>query len=106
MSWELQSRGRAVAADLIDVAFNCHAIELLDRQRDEKLDPVFERNIGVAEGPPQLSFGPLGSGRIGHAPMGGYRIARPNRAHFAAAWSQTVKTKSMTGAPGRANSCQ
>ena len=96
-----------MAADVIDVAFDRHAVELLDRQRDEKLDPVFERNIGVAEGPPQLSFGPLGSGRIGHAPMGGYRIARPNRAYFAgAAWSQTVKTKCITGAPGRANSCQ
>ena len=43
----------------------------------------FERDIGVAEGPPQLCFGPLGSGRIGHAPMGGHGIARPNGAQFA-----------------------
>jgi hypothetical protein len=67
-------------ADLIDVAFDRHAVELLDRQRDEKLDPVLERDIGLTEGSPQLCFGPIGSGRIGHAPMGSDRVAGPNEA--------------------------
>ena len=72
-----------MAADVIDVAFDRNAVELFDRQRDEKLDPVFEHDIGLAECAALLGFRAWLSGRIRHAPMGSDWIARPERADFA-----------------------
>src|SRR2546429_401791 len=37
------------AADLIDLALRCHAVELVDRQRDKELDAAFECAQRVAE---------------------------------------------------------
>jgi len=76
-------RCRAVAADLIDVAFDGQAIELVDRQRDQQLDAIFERDVSLAEGASLLGFRALHRGGIGYAPMGDDRIAGPDRAGFA-----------------------
>ena len=37
-------------ADLVDPAFERHAVELVDRQRDKQLDPVFQEAQRVAKG--------------------------------------------------------
>src|SRR4029077_6024038 len=100
MSSELQFRcgegsDHAAAADVIDLALDRHAVELVDRQRDKQLDAVFERDIGVAESAPLLRFRDLHGRGIGHAPMSGYRIAGHTGHSSPAAWSHTVKTKSI-----------
>src|SRR5215468_9961544 len=71
------------AADLLDAALDRQAAELVDRQRDEQLDAVFENNAGIAEGAPLLGFRAAHGGGIGDAPMRGHRIAGPHRAQFA-----------------------
>src|ERR1700747_919699 len=111
MSSELQFRcgdgsDHAAAADVIDLALDRHAVELVDRQRDKQLDAVFERDIGVAESAPLLRFRDLHGRGIGHAPMSGYRIAGPHRGTVRRPPGRTVKTKSITGALARANSFQ
>src|SRR6516225_12242918 len=72
-----------MAADVIDVAFDRHAVELLDWQRDEKLDPVLEHDIGLAECAPLLGFRALHSGRVRYTPMSSDGVAGPDRADFA-----------------------
>src|SRR3984893_17160525 len=79
----LQSRAGTATADLVDVAFDRQAVKLLDRQRHKKLDAVFERDIRLAESFPLLSVRVLHGSRVRHAPMGGDRIARPDRTDFA-----------------------
>src|ERR1700730_15836202 len=78
----LQSRAGTATADLVDVAFDRQAVKLLDRQRHKKLDAIFERDIRLAESFPLLSVRVLHGSRVRHAPMGGDRIARPDRADF------------------------
>src|SRR5919197_972656 len=82
MSWQLRFWCGAVAADLIDVARNCEAVELLDRERDQKLDPVLEQEIGRAKGFPLFGFCAFDGCRIRHAPMSSDRVAGPDRAGF------------------------
>ena len=57
-------------------------VELVDRERDEQLDPVLEHHVCVAERASLLGFRPLHSGRIRHTPMRRDRIAGPHRADF------------------------
>jgi hypothetical protein len=94
------------AADFIDLPLSRHAIEFVDRQRREELDAVssalsasrnaLRRSISVpstaaGSGTPQCAV----IGLPGHTGQ-----TSP------AAWSQTVNTKSITGASGRTNSSQ
>src|SRR5215471_15540533 len=88
MSSELQFLWRdggnhAAATDLVDIALDRHAVELVDRQRDKQLNAVFESDIGVAEGTPLLGVRALHRGGIGDTPMGGHRVPRPDRTNLA-----------------------
>src|SRR3984893_15314844 len=78
----LQSRAGTATAEVVDVAFERWALELLDRQRHKKLDAVFERDIRLAESFPLLSDRALHGSRVRHAPMNRDRLARPDRADF------------------------
>ena len=53
-----------------------------------------------------FEVGSYDSGRVFNAPMRGHRLPRPDRTASPAALSQTVNTKSISGAPGAANSSQ
>jgi len=87
--------------------FNLMRSRLVERQFDKDADAIGEHPQRFAERLHFLGVGSLHGGGIGDAPMGAYRLARPDGAILSpAAWSQTVKTKSHLRRPGKANSSQ
>lgn len=70
-----------IFAGLVDPAPRRHAIELVQRQGDEQLDPRFKREVRPAKGIAPLGLRADHSGGVGHTPTGGDRIARPEGAN-------------------------
>src|SRR6516165_9122213 len=80
-SWPgFSRRNYAEMADLVDFAFDSQAIQSFEPQAGEELDTGFERLIRNTKGAVLLGLRALDSRRIRHAPMGGHRIAGPDRA--------------------------
>jgi hypothetical protein len=57
-------------------------VERAQREIGEDADAVAQHPIGLGEGQATLRLRPLGGGGVWNAPMGGHRLARPDRAHF------------------------
>src|SRR5713226_2044279 len=70
-------------ADLSEAPLQSEAVERLERQVDEDLYSILEFRVDAKKEAAFLFVAALESDRIGNAPMGGYRLARPDRAHFA-----------------------
>ena len=93
-------------ADLAQLRLQGRLVERADGKCGEGRDPVPEIAKGRDERPLLLDFAAFDGGRILDAPVGRHRLAGQNGQVSPAALSQTVNTKSITGAPGSANSPQ
>src|SRR5690606_10636608 len=76
-------RATSLLADDAQLMLQRHGIEPLERQRQEQLDATLERQRGVHERLALLFLAAFDGGRIGHAPMGRHRLARPYGTHLA-----------------------
>ena len=93
-------------ADFVDLSLDRQPIERFEPQAGEELDAVFEREIGSRKALRLSASAPstaAGSGTPQWAVTG---LPGQTGQTSLAAWSQTVKTKSICGAPGLANSSQ
>ena len=63
--------------------FNDRRSSASSRKLVKSFDPGFERLKGIAKGPVFVGFRALDSSRVGHAPMGGHRVAGPGGADLA-----------------------
>src|SRR3954471_15884749 len=94
----------SAAADLIQLFLQRQALELLYGQREEKVDASAELDQRLLERATLVLVASLNRRRVRYAPM---RPDRAPRGHTSAAADlQTVKTKSICGAAGPANSSQ
>src|SRR6516162_5620665 len=97
----------AQLADLVDFAFDRQAIEGFEPQASEEFDPGFERLVGITESLDFFRVRAAHSSEVRHAPQWVVTGFPGHTGQVSpAAWLQTVKTKSITGAPGLANSSQ
>jgi hypothetical protein len=74
---------RAQSPDILDPACGLRPAQLAMAKGEEELDAAFEHAEGVAKGDHALGFRAVGGRRIGHAPMRGDRMPRPDRADLA-----------------------
>lgn len=68
------------APNLIDLALQGHALQLVEGQRQEQFDAPVKPVVEIAESGNLSSVRPLDRRRIGNAPMRRYRLSRPDRA--------------------------
>src|SRR5262249_31773429 len=64
-------------------ALQAEPVEAADRQRGKNPDALMEHAVGLLEGETDLRRSAFGLRRIGHAPMGRHRLARPHRTALA-----------------------
>jgi hypothetical protein len=85
--------------DLVNFTFDRQAIEGFEPQGGEELDPGLQRLIRNTEGPAFLSIGASTEAGSGTPQWGVTGLQGQTGQTSLAAWSQTVKTKSISGAP-------
>jgi len=94
------------SSDLVKFRFESEIAKFVERQNDEKRNSSIKFSIGLEESLSLCLLIALDPCRVMDAQCAVIGCPGHTGHGSAAAWSQTVKTKCMNGAPGRENSSQ